>query len=241
MTAVSEPSTIRGFLRRHGGAVLVSAAALLLASGMLSLLGSIAADGAAETAAKVAELKDRYTEDLAAAEADLTTAHEQLLDQLPGAHVERVRRDDRLARSVALAIAESSSSTSDLHALQQRFDARFAGAEPTSRVLTTFLPEWISATEGAHFRLASFESQTIDVRGLDCSYVGVAQLEQIGADESSPARILLMTYSTSSDGAITALEVDSASDATRTAWQRGASASGAAPSASPAPTETPAR
>jgi hypothetical protein len=216
------------WVRRNAGALVLGGAGLVLAIGALSLGSAVTADGAAGTAAKVADVKQELTAELETAQASLTSVHEELLTSLPDADVERVKADTVQARSVVLTIADSSASRAELAEQQSRLDERFTFWDHTSQALTTFLPVWLENTgpveqrdtPGTTFQLTWIEVQPVRMAGPDYRYLGVARLDptESSAAVGKKAELLVFTITTRPEAGITGFEVYQASAATRDAY-----------------------
>lgn len=217
----------REWVRRNQGKLVLGAAGLALATGVLWLGSAVTADGAGGAAAKVTSVKQRLTADLEAAETSLTKAHEELLASLPDADVERINADTTQARSVVLTVADSSASTSELAQQQSRLDERFKFWDHRSPALTTFLPAWLENTgsleqhgnPGTTFQLTSFKAHPVRMDGPDYGYLGVARLDptESSASTGKKSEFLIFTFTTGLQG-ITAFDVYQASATTRDAY-----------------------
>lgn len=230
MPSPKHDNLTRDWVRRNQGKLVLGAAGLVLAVGVLWLGSAVTADGAGGTAAKAADVKQRLTADLEAAQKSLTKAHEELLVSLPDANVERVNADTTQARSVVLTIADSSGSNAELAQQQSRLDERFTFWNHTSPALTAFLPAWLEntgrleqhGTPGTTFQLTSFKAHPVRMDGPDYSYLGVARLDPTESSGSSgstgkKAEFLIFTFTTGLKG-ITGFDVYQASAATRDAY-----------------------
>lgn len=137
---------IKGRLRQHTGKLLIGGTGTLLALSVLTLGSSLVGDSPAASDTRPDALVQRLKSDLDKAQAELRTQHAVLLTQLPGVDVERVDRDTATGRSLLLSLTDSSASTRTVKEQQALLDARYGCLDHESRVLTEFVPEWMTAT-----------------------------------------------------------------------------------------------
>ncbi|MCX5103419.1 hypothetical protein [Streptomyces sp. NBC_00439] len=217
---------IKDRLRQHTGKLLIGATGTLLALSVLTLGSSLVGDSPAASDTRPDALVQRLKSDLDKAQAELRTQHAALLNQLPGVDVERVDRDTATGRSLLLSLTDSSASTRTVKEQQALLDARYGCLDHESRVLTEFVPEWMTATgavqgSGTTYTLAGLDIDVSRVQGLDYSFTGVARLDpvRVGADRNSTAKseFVVFTYATSQDGTVTLLDAYRASSRTRDA------------------------
>ncbi|WP_405749010.1 hypothetical protein OG232_03735 [Streptomyces sp. NBC_01411] len=217
---------IKDKLRQHAGKILLGGTGALLALSVVSLGAGLLSDGPAASDAQADAVVQKLESNLGHARAKLATQHTALLVQLPGMDIERVNRDRATGRSLLLSLTDSSTSTRTVKEQQVLLDARYGFLDHKSRVLTEFVPEWMTATgatkgAGTTYTLADLEMDVSRVQGLNYSYTGVARLDpvRVGPDQNSAAKseFVLFTYSTSHDGTVTSLDAYRASSKTRDA------------------------
>ncbi len=213
-------------LREHAGKVLVIGTALLLTLSVVSLAGSLTADGAAEADAQADALISDLSADRDEANQALWDTHLELVSSLPGVDIERVNRDAEPGRSVLLSFVDASASTRDVRATQQLLDERYAFLDSGSRALSDFIPEWMAATgssggPGTAYEIGELTIDVISVRSLDYRYVGIARLDPIALDDASTTKseYLVFAYGTDQDGSITDFDIYRTSSRSRDALQ----------------------
>ncbi|MFJ2420225.1 hypothetical protein [Streptomyces brevispora] len=215
---------IKDKLRQHAGKILLGGTGSLLALSVFTLASSLLNDGPAATDTQADALVQKLEGNLGDAQTKLTTQHAALLVQLPGMGIERVNRDRATGRSLLLSLTGSSASTRAVKEQQVLLDARYGFLDHKSRVLTEFVPEWMTATgatkgAGTTYTLADLDIAVSRVQGLSYSYTGVARLDpvRVGPDQNSAAKseFAVFTYSTSQDGTVTSLDVYRASSKSR--------------------------
>ncbi|MFG2684024.1 hypothetical protein [Streptomyces sp. NPDC048392] len=230
---------IKDRLRPHAGKILLGGTGALLALSVVTLGASLLSDGPAASDTQADAVVHKLEGDLGDAQAKLAAQHTALLAQLPGMDVERVNRDRATGRSLLLSLTDSSASTRTVKKQQVLLDARYGFLDHKSRVLTEFVPDWMTAsgaTKGAGmtYTLADLDIDVSRVQGLNYSYTGVARLDpvRVGPDQNSAAKseFVVFTYATSQDGTVTSLDTYRASSQTRDAL---AAASGEQPSPKP--------
>ncbi|MFE7117380.1 hypothetical protein ACFU99_18400 [Streptomyces sp. NPDC057654] len=226
-------------LRQHAGKVLLTGTGALLALSVVTLGAGLLGDGPAASDTQADAAVRQLEGSLSDARARLTTQHTRLLVQLPGMDIGRVNRDRATGRSLLLTLTDSSASTRPVKEQQVRLDARYDFLGHTSRVLTEFVPQWMTATgatrgTGMTYALADLDIDVSRVRGLNYFYTGVARFDpvRVGPDHNSAVKgeFVVFTYSTSQDGTVTSLDAYRASGRSRDAL--GASGGGQ-PSAKP--------
>ncbi|TLS46069.1 hypothetical protein FE633_10990 [Streptomyces montanus] len=215
---------IKDKLRQHAGKILLGGTGALLALSVVTLGASLLSDGPAASDTQVDAVVQKLESNLGDAQAKLATQHTALLVQLPGMDIERVNRDRATGRSLLLSLTDSSTSTRTVKEQQVLLDARYDFLDHKSRVLTEFVPEWMTATAatkgaGTTYTLADLDIGVSRVQGLNYSYTGVARLDpvRVGPDQNSAAKseFLVFTYSTSHDGTVMSLDAYRASSKTR--------------------------
>lgn len=211
-------------LRQHAGKILLGGTGALLALSVVTLGASLLSDGPASSDTQADAVVQKLESNLSDAQAKLATQHTALLVQLPGMDIERVNRDRATGRSLLLSLTDSSTSTRTVKEQQVLLDARYDFLDHKSRVLTEFVPEWMTATgatkgAGTTYTLADLDIGVSRVQGLNYSYTGVARLDpvRVGPDQNSAAKseFLVFTYSTSHHGTVTSLDAYRASSKTR--------------------------
>ncbi|WP_327357880.1 hypothetical protein [Streptomyces sp. NBC_01304] len=231
---------IRDTLRQRAGKILLGGTGALLVLSVATLGASLLSDGPAPSDTQADSVVQKLEGNLANAQAQLATRHTALLVQLPGMDIERVNRDRTTGRSLLLSLTGSSASTRTVKEQQALLDARYGFLDHQSRVLTEFVPQWMTATgatkgTGPTYRLADLDIDVSRVQGQNYSYTGMARLDpvHVGTDQNSAAKseFAVFTYSTSPDGTVTSLDAYRASDKTRGTL---AAASGEQPSPKPA-------
>ncbi|MFC9756690.1 hypothetical protein [Streptomyces sp. NPDC056921] len=217
---------IKDRLRQHAGKLLIGGTGALLAFSVLTLGSSLVGEDSAASDTKADALVQRLEGDLGNARARLERRHAALLAQLPGVDVERVDRDTVTGRSLLLSLTGSSASTRTVKEQQALLDALYSFLDHESRVLTEFVPEWMTATgatqgSGTTYTLAYFDIDVSCVQALNYSYTGVARLDpvRVGPDRNSTAKseFVVFAYATSQDGTVTLLDAYRASRRTRDA------------------------
>jgi len=230
---------IKDKLRQHAGKILLGGTGALLALSVVTLGASLLSDGPAASDTQADAVVQKLEGNLGDARAKLATQHTALLVQLPGMDTERVNRDRATGRPLLLSLTDSSASTRTVKEQQVLLDARYDFLDHKSRVLTEFVPEWMTATgatkgAGTTYTLADLDIDVSRVQGLNCSCTGVARLDpvRVGPDQNSAAKseFVVFTYATSQDGTVTSLDAYRASGQTRDAL---AAASGEQPSPKP--------
>ncbi len=215
---------VRDKLRQHAGKILLGGTGALLALSVVTLGAGLLSDGPAASDTQADAVVQKLESNLGDAQAKLATQHTALLVQLPGMDIERVNRDRATGRSLLLSLTDSSTSTRTVKEQQVLLDARYDFLDHKSRVLTEFVPEWMTATgatkgAGTTYTLADLDIGVSRVQGLNYSYTGVARLDpvRVGPDQNSAAKseFLVFTYSTSHDGTVTSLDAYRASSKTR--------------------------
>ncbi|MEU7156130.1 hypothetical protein AB0A98_06750 [Streptomyces chrestomyceticus] len=217
---------IKDRLRQHAGKFLIGGTRALLALSAVTLGASLlsgrptASDSQAEAVVQKLEGKLRD------ARAKLATQHAALLAQLPGVDIERVKRDRVTGRLLLLSLTGSSASSRTVKGQQVLLDARYRFLDHASRVLTEFVPDWMTTTgttkgAGTTYTLADLDIDVSRVQGLNYSYTGVARLDpvRIGPVQASAAKseFVVFAYSTSQDGAVKSLDACRVSSKTRDA------------------------
>ncbi|MEV7953025.1 hypothetical protein [Streptomyces sp. NPDC088141] len=217
---------IQDRLRQHAGKILLGGTGAVLALSVATLGASLLSDGPAATDTQADAAVQKLEGKLSDAQAKLATQHTALLTQLPGMDIERVNRDKATGRALLLSLTDSSASTRTVKEQQVLLDARYGFLDHTSRVLTEFVPEWMTATAatkgaGTTYTLAELDIDVSRVQGLNYSYTGVARLDpiRIGPEQTRTAKseFVVFTYSTSQDGTVTSLDAYRASSKTRDA------------------------
>ncbi|MFE0136719.1 hypothetical protein ACFWY6_34925 [Streptomyces sp. NPDC059037] len=217
---------IKDKLRQHAGKILLGGTGALLALSVVTLGASLLSDSPAASDTQADAVVHKLEGNLGDARAKLATQHTALLVQLPGMDIERVDRDRATGRSLLLSLTDSSASTRTVKEQQVLLDARYAFLDHKSRVLTEFVPEWMTATgatkgAGTTYTLADLDIDVSRVQGLNYSYTGVARLDpvRVGPDQNSAAKseFVVFTYSTSQDGTVTSLDAYRASSKTHDA------------------------
>ncbi|GHB82192.1 hypothetical protein GCM10010306_090940 [Streptomyces umbrinus] len=217
---------IKDKLRQHAGKILLGGTGALVALSVVTLGASLFSDGPSASDTQADAIVQKLESNLGDAQAKLATQHTALLVQLPGMDIERVNRDRATGRSLLLSLTDSSTSTRTVKEQQVLLDARYDFLDHTSRVLTEFVPEWMTATgatkgAGTTYTLADLDIGVSRLQGLNYSYTGVARLDpvRVGPDQNSAAKseFLVFTSSTSHDGTVTALDAYRASSKTRDA------------------------
>ncbi|MFM9539896.1 hypothetical protein [Streptomyces turgidiscabies] len=226
-------------LGQHAGKILLGGTGALLALSVVTLGAGLLSDGPAASDTQADAVVHKLEGNLGDARARLATRHTALLAQLPGMDIERVNRDRATGRSLLLSLTDSSASTRTVKEQQILLDARYAFLNNKSRVLTGFVPEWMTATgatkgAGTTYMLADLDIDVSRVQGLNYSYTGVARLDpvRVGPDRNSAVKseFAVFTYGTSQDGTATSLDAYRASSKTRDAL---AAASAEQPSPEP--------
>ncbi|MEV7867529.1 hypothetical protein AB0P17_15815 [Streptomyces sp. NPDC088124] len=217
---------IKDRLHQHSGKILLGGTGALLALSVFTLASDLLSNGPAATDTQADALVQKLEGNLDDAKTKLAAQHAALLAQVPGMDIERVNRDRATGRSLLLSLTGSSTSTRSVKEQQVLLDARHGFLDHESRVLTEFVPEWMTATgatknAGATYTLGDLDIDVSRVRGLNYSYTGVAQLDpvRVGPDQNSAARgeFAVFTYSTSQDRTVTLLDVYLASTKIRDA------------------------
>jgi hypothetical protein len=217
---------IKGELRQHAGKILLGGTGALLALSVVTLGAGLLSDGPAASDTQADAVVHKLEGNLGDARARLATQHTALLAQLPGMDIERVNRDRATGRSLLLSLTDSSASTRTVKEQQVLLDARYAFLDHTSRVLTGFVPEWMTATgatkgAGTTYTLADLDIDVSRVQGLNYAYTGVARLDpvRVGPDQNSAVKseFVVFTYGTAQDGTVTSLDAYRASSKTRDA------------------------
>ncbi|MFE4334027.1 hypothetical protein ACFRQM_32830 [Streptomyces sp. NPDC056831] len=215
---------IKDRLRQHAGKLLIGGTGALFVLSVLTLGSSLVGDGSAASDTKADQLVHKLEGDLDDAQAKLEMRHAALLAQLPGVDVERVDRETVTGRSLVLSLIDSSASIRTVKEQQALLDARYGFLDHESRVLTEFVPEWMTATgatqgSGTTYTLADLDIDVSRVQGLNYSYTGVVRLDpvRVGPDRNSTAQseFVVFTYATSQDGTVTSLDAYRASSRTR--------------------------
>ncbi|MEU9267164.1 hypothetical protein AB0E04_17170 [Streptomyces sp. NPDC048251] len=213
-------------LRQHAGKILLGGTGALLALSVITLGASLLSDGPAASDTQADAVVHKLESNLGDAQAKLATQHTALLVQLPGMDIERVNRDRATGRSLLLSLTDSSASTRTVKEQQVLLDACYGFLDHKSRVLTEFVPEWMTATgatkgAGTTYTLADLDIDVSRVQGLNYSYTGVARLDpvRVGPDQNSAAKseFVVFTYATSQDGTVTSLDAYRASSKARDA------------------------
>lgn len=217
---------IKDRLRQHAGKILLGGTGALLVASVFTLGASLLSDGPVASDTQADAVAQKLEGNLGDAEVNLATQHTALLIQLPSMDIERVKRDRATGRSLLLSLIDSSASTRTVTEQQVLLDARYGFLDHKSRVLTEFVPEWMTATgaakdAGATYMLAGLDIDVSRVQGLSYSYTGVARLDpvRVGPDQNSAAKpeFTFFTYSTSQDGTVMSLDAYRASGKTRDA------------------------
>ncbi|MFF4409511.1 hypothetical protein [Streptomyces sp. NPDC001404] len=214
-------------LRQHARKILLGGTGGLLALSVVTLGASLLSDGPAASDTQADAVVQKLESNLGDARAKLATQHTALLVQLPGVDIERVNRDRASGRSLLLSLTDSSASTRTVKEQQVLLDTRYGFLDHKSRVLTEFVPEWMTATgatkgAGTTYSLADLDIDVSRVQGLNYSYTGVARLDpvRVGPDQNGAAtsEFVVFTYSTSHDGTVTSLDAYRVSSNTRDAF-----------------------
>ncbi|WP_405829095.1 MULTISPECIES: hypothetical protein [unclassified Streptomyces] len=217
---------IKDKLRLHAGRILLGGTGGLLALSVVALGASLLGDGPAASDIQDNAVVQKLEGNLSDAQTELAAQHTALLAQLPGVDIERVNRDRTTGRSLLLSLTDSSASSRTVKEQQALLDTRYGFLDHESRVLTEFVPEWMTATgatkgAGTTYALADLDVHVSRVQGLNYSYTAVARLDpvRVGPDQSSAAKseFVVLTYSTSQDGTATSLDAYRASSKTRDA------------------------
>lgn len=211
---------IKSWLRPRAGLVLCICTGLALALSLTSLVGTMGSTSQADADAQAQQLIEDLEADLATAQEELQAEHLDLLAQLPGMDIERVRRDQGQGRSLVLTFTGTSTSALPTQEIQQGLDGRYEFLDTSSRSLTEFIPEWKAATNGTSYVLGDLDITLQSVQSLDYSYVGLARLDPAKVEGESPtskSEFVIFTYSTTSDGTVTSFEMYRASSSTRDA------------------------
>lgn len=215
---------IKDKLRQHAWKILLGGTGALLALSVFTLGSSLLSGGPAATDTQADALVQKLEGNLGNAQTKLATQHAALLAQLPGMDIERVNRDRATGRSLLLSLTDSSASTRTVNEQQMLLDARYDFLDHESRVLTEFVPEWMTATgatkgAGTTYTPADLDIDVSRAQGLNYSYTGVARLDpiRVGPDQNSAAKteFAVFTYSTSRDGTVTSLDAYRASSKSR--------------------------
>jgi hypothetical protein len=210
-------------IRTHANKLMIGGAAVLLVGSVLTLGAALTTDGTAAAEAEADVLITQLEKDLEKADATLAEQHQKLSGQISGADAQRVVTDTALGRTAILSLVEPAGSSRTLHASQLLLDKRYDALDQNSRVLSGFLPTWYAATgagqgNGAAYELTTFDVDVTQITGLDYSYVSVARLDRVEPDGAGRSEYVLFTFSTNSDGEITAMDAYRASSATRDAF-----------------------
>ncbi|MFJ3858312.1 hypothetical protein ACIPRL_18955 [Streptomyces sp. NPDC090085] len=217
---------IKDTLRLHAGRILLGGTGALLALSVVALGASLLGGGPAASDHQAHAVVQKLEGNLSDARTELAAQHTALLAQLPGVDIERVNRDRATGRSLLLSLTDSSASSRTVKEQQALLDTRYGFLDHESRVLTEFVPEWMTATgattgAGTTYALADLDLHVSRVQGLNYSYTGVARLDpvRVGPDRNSAAKseFVVLTYSTSQDGTATSLDAYRASSKTRDA------------------------
>lgn len=228
---------VPAWLSDHGTKVALAASAAVLVTSMVTLGTTVSAPGEAETSARVEARVSQLETDLATSRSQLRTKHEELLNQLSGMNVQRTTRDTDVARSLALVIAGTSSSSDSAARQEKSLAARYPFlAADGSRALSEFLPGWLADTAGTSYTLVEVQPRVRGVSGLTYDYFTLARLDPVEGNGSP--QILVMTYRTEEDGTVSNFEVSRASTRTRDAYladAKNSSRPASDPSSSPAP------
>ncbi|MFJ6484200.1 hypothetical protein ACIQK6_29340 [Streptomyces sp. NPDC091682] len=213
-------------LRLHAGRILLGGTGALLALSVVTLGASLLSDAPAASDVQDDAVVQKLEGNLSDAQTELAAQHKALLAQLPGVDIERANRDRTTGRSLLLGLTDSSATSRTVKEQQALLDARYGFLDHESRVLTEFVPEWMTATgatkgAGTTYALADLDVHVSRVQGLNYSYTGVARLDpvRVGPTQSSTAKseFVVLTYSTSQDGTATSLDAYRASSKTRDA------------------------
>ncbi|MEU0942517.1 hypothetical protein ABZ379_06930 [Streptomyces canus] len=217
---------VKDKLRQNAGKILLGGTGALLTLSVVTLGAGLLSDGPAASGTQADAVVQKLESNLGEARAKLATRHTALLVQLPGMDIERVNRDRATGRSLLLSLTESSASTRTVKEQQVLLDDRYGFLDHKSRVLTEFVPEWMTATgaakgAGTTYTLADLDIDVSRVQGLNYSYTGVARLDpvRVGPDQNSAAtsEFVVFTNATSQDGTLTSLDVYRVSSKTRDA------------------------
>ncbi|MFD2024177.1 MULTISPECIES: hypothetical protein [Promicromonospora] len=211
----------RYWLRSHAGKLLVGGAGALLTLSVFALGSALLDDGSTEPDDEDA-LVQALEADLAVALHELKVAHTALQTELASTETDRVSQDEAVIRSLLLSLTDSSASSRSVARTQALLDARYEFLDHESRVLTEFVPGWMTATgsmqgAGTVYALAGLDLDVRGVQGLDYSYVGVARLDPVEQDENSTTKseFVVFTCATAHDGTVTSLDAYRASNRTR--------------------------
>lgn len=193
-----------------------------IAAGIVGLLLLVLAMGTTPTA-DAGALKKELNEELTSQQTGLTDDYNTLLHDVSSIDTDRLARDDAAGRDLALGLAATSGSGLGLGAQQASLQAQFDYLSSDSRVVTQFLPEWLSATTAAgpsFYELGSFDVQLTRMAGLTYHYTAVAKLDPIstgGEESKADSEFVLLRYTTAADGSLDSVEASRASSDSREA------------------------
>lgn len=202
--------------------------------GMIGLLCIVFVMGQPTTndvADGIDDLRGELTSQQESLASDLVTLNRDI----SSVDVERVNRDSEQGHELMLALTGTSGSQLGVGAAQKSLSTRFDAFDEKSQALTEFLPEWISATASdgpAVYQLGSMDTRLTRVAGLDYSYTATARLDPVSADgedgekDERPSEIVLLRFSTTSDGALKGVEAWRISSDSRNALLENTDASG---------------
>lgn len=211
---------LREKVSTHKGATLCAVTGFTLVLSAAFMGGQLSDDdGQGQAEQMVSQLQDDKT----SAQKTLDDKHAKLLEDLPNADAKRAAGDEKKGRTILSDLVSSSSSSRDVSHQQRFLDAKYDAFDEDSRALTSFVPDWMSATDGANgvgttYEIKDYRSDVATIRSLDYSYVATAQLMPLGDenDQAEPQYVIL-TYSTDKQGHITSIDAYRASDDARDA------------------------
>lgn len=210
----------RSLISRYGTRIGLAASAVAVVAGLTTIVVVVSAPEDADTNTEVVQVITGLEKDLVEARGQLRTAHEDLLNQLPAAAVDRMNTDAALGRSLALSVATSSSSTLTPSTQTGSLLTRYPGISADAQTLTSFISSWMEATRGTTFELVDANTELIAVQSLTRTYLTIAQLQPVAGAHADSPEILAITFTTREDGTLSALEINRASEKTRTTWAK---------------------
>lgn len=205
-------STIKTWAKAHMRPLFLGICTTVMVLGIASVAAAMSANPVADSR-EVEATKEQLRKERATARQTLDEKHQELLSTIGGADVERVERDSHTIRGFVLDLAATSSTSRTVRAEQISLDTRYEVLDPSSPVLTEFLPGWMASTEGAVLRLGDLEIDVAGIAGLDYSYTVTARLDPV--DGGSKTQYLFVTVSTSQDGSITKVDAYRADNRSR--------------------------
>lgn len=193
-----------------------------IASGLIGLFLLVFAMGQTPTS-DAGSVKKELNETLTSQQAGLEDDYATLIGDISSADVDRLNRDISSGRDLALSLARTSGSTLALGAQQALLVARFDDIKADSRVVTQFLPEWLSTTAAAGptpYAMTSFDVQLTRVSGLTYHYTALVRLDPVDAGEKSSKvkpEFILLRYRTTADGSLSSIDASHAASDSREA------------------------